>query len=60
MSNIVEFEAYEKLGKKMSPEQYSVVVQRAMKNKEKWVNRPMHETNLIVATAYKNKGSWRA
>lgn len=60
MSNVVDFHGFKLTGKKMSPEQYSVVVQRAMKNKDKWVNRPMYDTNLIVATAYKNKGSWRA
>lgn len=55
MTNIVEFEAYKKLGKILSPEQYGEVIQRTMKNKGKWIDRPIYDVNIVIATAFKNK-----
>lgn len=59
MSNVIEFEAFRKLRKIISPKEYAEITQRAMKNKDKWVDRPMYDTNIVVARAFKNKGSWK-
>ena len=56
---IIDFTAYKMIKRIMSPEQYAEVVQFAMKNKDKWVHRQICDTNIIVASALKNKESWK-
>ena len=59
MSNVIELEAYRLLGKIMTPEQYNKVVQKAIKIIDNWKYRPMYDTNIVIATAFKSRKAIR-
>ena len=54
-SDVSELEAYRRLGKLMTPEQYSKVAQKTIKAKDTWVHRPIGDVNIVIATAFKNR-----